>query len=131
MNYTYYPGCSARGTGRPYEESLQAVFEALGSGLVALDDWNCCGATAYPAVDMAKSFALSARNFALAEDARPGTEPVDLVAPCAGCYRALLRTERALSRTGAAWPTGLVERCAWPGCATRAALGHAIRSTYS
>ena len=100
MSYAYYPGCSARGTGRSYEESLLAVFEALGAGLDALDDWNCCGATAYPAVDAVKGFALSARNFALAEDARPGTEPVDLVAPCAGCYRALLKSERALADGG-------------------------------
>ncbi|MGP8161382.1 MAG: CoB--CoM heterodisulfide reductase iron-sulfur subunit B family protein [Candidatus Dormibacteria bacterium] len=101
MNYAYYPGCSARGTGRSYEESLYAVFEALGARLDALDNWNCCGATAYPAVDRAKGFALSARNLALAEDTRPGSEPVDLVAPCAGCYRALLKTERALADGGA------------------------------
>ena len=51
MSYSYYPGCSANGTGRPYEESLLAVFETLGTGLDALDDWNCCGATAYPSTD--------------------------------------------------------------------------------
>jgi len=101
MTYAYYPGCSAAGTGRSYEESLLSVFAALGSGLDALDDWNCCGATAYPAVDAAKGFALSARNFALAEEARPGTGPVDLVAACAGCYRALLKTERVLAHGGA------------------------------
>lgn len=61
MSYAYYPGCSARGTGRSYEESLLAVFEALGAGLDALDDWNCCGATAYPAVDEVKGLALSAQ----------------------------------------------------------------------
>jgi heterodisulfide reductase subunit B len=100
VNYAYYPGCSAAGTGRSYEESLLAVFASLGSGLDALEDWNCCGATAYPAVDTAKGFALSARNLALAEGAMPGTQPVDLVAPCAGCYRALLKTERALADGG-------------------------------
>ena len=101
MSYSYYPGCSAAGTGRPYEESLLAVFETLGTGLDALDDWNCCGATAYPSTDLEKGFALSARNLALAEDARPGEEAVDLVAPCAGCYRALLKTERMLRDGGA------------------------------
>jgi heterodisulfide reductase subunit B len=101
VSYSYYPGCSAHGTGRPYEESLLAVFETLGSGLDALDDWNCCGATAYPSSDLAKGFALSARNLALAEDAWPGEDTVDLVAPCAGCYRALLKTERMLDDGGA------------------------------
>jgi heterodisulfide reductase subunit B len=100
MSYAYYPGCSAAGTGRSYDESLLAVFDALGAELDPLDDWNCCGATAYPAVDAVKGLALSARNLALAETAQPGPDPVDLVAPCAGCYRALLKTERALADAG-------------------------------
>ena len=101
MSYTYYPGCSAKGTGRSYEESLRAVFGALGTGLDELEDWNCCGATGYPAVDAAKAAALSARNLALAESAQPGPEPVDVIAPCAGCYRALLKTERTFADGGA------------------------------
>ena len=101
MSYAYYPGCSAKGTGRAYEESLHAVFGALGTGLDELEDWNCCGASGYPAVDAAKAAALSARNLALAESARPGPGSVDVVAPCAGCYRALLKTERTLADDGA------------------------------
>ena len=103
MSYAYYPGCSAKGTGRSYEESLRAVFEALGTGLDELEDWNCCGASGYPAVDMAKAVALSARNLALAEGARPGPAPVNVIAPCAGCYRALLKTKRH-SPTAGPWP---------------------------
>jgi heterodisulfide reductase subunit B len=102
MRYAYYPGCSAKGVGRAYEESLLAVFEGLDSGLDELDDWNCCGATAWPSVDEDKARALSARNLALAESARPGPEPADLVAACAGCYRALLGTERSLAESSAA-----------------------------
>ncbi|MGA3353882.1 MAG: CoB--CoM heterodisulfide reductase iron-sulfur subunit B family protein [Acidimicrobiales bacterium] len=97
MSYAYYPGCSARGTGKPYEESLLAVFQRLGADLDTLTDWNCCGATAYPAMDALKGYALSARNLALAEKVHPGAAPVDLVAPCAGCYRALLKAERAMA----------------------------------
>lgn len=97
MSYAYYPGCSAHGTGKPYEESLLAVFDELGADLDVLADWNCCGATAYPALDGAKGYALSARNLALAEKVHPGTGPVDLVAPCAGCYRALLKAQRAMN----------------------------------
>ena len=58
MNYAYFPGCSAKGSGRSYEESLLAVFGALGSGLDEIKDWNCCGAAAYPSVDMAKALAF-------------------------------------------------------------------------
>ncbi len=100
MSYAYFPGCSAKGSGRSYEESLQAVFRTLGSGLDEIEDWNCCGAAAYPSVDMAKSFALSARNLILAEGRQPGDEPVDVLAPCAGCYRSLLKTQQALNDGG-------------------------------
>ncbi len=96
MNYTYYPGCSLKGSSSGYEESLLAVFEALGIGLDELEDWNCCGATAYAAVDQIKAFAMAARNLALAEDTADGPAPVDLMAPCAGCYMTLLKTQRYL-----------------------------------
>jgi heterodisulfide reductase subunit B len=100
MSYAYFPGCGSTGTGRPYEESLVAVFQALGSGLDAIDDWNCCGATAYPTIDPAQATALCARNFALAERAHPEAKQLDVVAPCAGCYRALLKAEKAMAEGG-------------------------------
>jgi heterodisulfide reductase subunit B2 len=96
MNYAYYPGCSLKDSSNSYEESLLSVFERLGAGLDELDDWNCCGATAYSAVDQMKAFAMTARNLALAEGTASGPAPVDLVAPCAGCYMTLLKTQRYL-----------------------------------
>jgi heterodisulfide reductase subunit B len=98
--YTYYPGCSAKGVGRAYEESLLAVFEHLGAGLDELEDWNCCGATAWASVDEDQAFALAARNLALTEDRSPGGGPIDLVAACTGCYRALVKAEHALGEPG-------------------------------
>jgi len=100
QRYTYYPGCSAKGVGRGFTESLDAVFEHLGAGLDELDDWNCCGATAWPSVDEDQAFALSARNLALAEAHAPDAGPIDVLASCTGCYRALLKTERALDHSG-------------------------------
>jgi heterodisulfide reductase subunit B len=85
--YDYYPGCSLKGTGKPYEESLLAVFSALQVGLDELEDWNCCGATAYMAVDELQAVALATRNLALAE--RSGR---DLVAPCNACWLVLNKT---------------------------------------
>jgi heterodisulfide reductase subunit B len=79
---------------------LLAVFETLGSGLDVLDDWNCCGATAYPSINLDQAAALSSRNLALAEAAHPGPGPVDVVAPCAGCYRALVRTQKTMADGG-------------------------------
>lgn len=96
MNYAYYPGCSLKGSSSMYERSLMAVYEALGCGLDELEDWNCCGATAYGAVDQMKAFAMAARNLALAEATAGDSAPIDLVAPCAGCYMTLLKTQRYL-----------------------------------
>ncbi len=45
MEYSYYPGCSLHSTGREFNDSVQAVFNALKIGLVELEDWNCCGAS--------------------------------------------------------------------------------------
>jgi heterodisulfide reductase subunit B len=98
--YAYYPGCSATGLGRGFTESLDAVFAHLGVGLEDLEDWNCCGTSAWTSVDQDQAFALSARNLALAEDRAPGGGPVDLIASCTGCYRSLLNTERALATPG-------------------------------
>ena len=67
MRYAYYPGCSLEATGRPYEESVQAIAKALGIELVELDDWNCCGATAYMSVNEILSFSLTARNLGQAK----------------------------------------------------------------
>ena len=53
--------------------------------LVEVEDWNCCGATAYSHVDELLAQVLSARNLALAEK----EERFDLVAPCSGCFKNL------------------------------------------
>ncbi len=92
MEYLYYPGCSLEGSGKPYDESVRAVFRALGVGLEELNDWNCCGATIYMSVDEPTSLAISARNLALAER----NEGCHLVAPCSACYTVLLKTNRFL-----------------------------------
>jgi heterodisulfide reductase subunit B len=96
MSYLYYPGCSLKSTGRSYEESMLAVFDALNLPIKELEDWNCCGATAYMSISELKAFALCARNFALAEKAAEGAAPVDLVAPCAACYLGLNKAYRYL-----------------------------------
>lgn len=82
MKYSYFPGCSLKGTGRAYEEALLLVLNILGVEIKELDDWNCCGATAYMAVDEIKSCVLAARNLALAE--KEGF--TEMMAPCSACY---------------------------------------------
>jgi heterodisulfide reductase subunit B len=89
MSYIYYPGCSLKSTGRAYEESILEVFKALNHPLTELEDWNCCGATAYMSISELKAFTLCARNLALAERQDKGAEVTDLVVPCAACYLGL------------------------------------------
>jgi len=96
MNYWYYPGCSLKGNGKPYEESLLAVFRELDVPLWELNDWNCCGATSYMSIDEVQAFALASRNLALTERAArevPDGTP-QLVAPCNACFLVLTKTQR-------------------------------------
>ena len=92
MTYLYYPGCSLKGNGKAYEESALQVFKALDMQFEELDDWNCCGATAYMAISELQAFALSARNLAIAEKHISGNGTIDLIAPCAACYLVLNKT---------------------------------------
>ena len=92
MKYSYFPGCSLKGLGRAYEESLLPVMRYLGVELIELDDWNCCGATAYMSVDEQEACVLAARNLAIAEK----TGPQDLLTPCSACYLVLNKTKHNL-----------------------------------
>lgn len=104
MKYGYFPGCSLKGTGRAYEESLLPVMKHLGVEMVEINDWNCCGATAYMAVDEGKACALAARNLAIAE--KDGLQQV--MAPCSACYLVLNKTQHYLQESRAM--RGLVEK---------------------
>jgi heterodisulfide reductase subunit B2 len=91
MRYTYYPGCSLESAAKAYDISLRTVFRLLGHDLNELEDWNCCGSTAYTSVAETTALAVCARNLALAEQ-----QGVDLVAPCSACYTVLNKTDRFL-----------------------------------
>ncbi len=92
MRYAYFPGCSSDATSRAYGESVNVVAAALGMELAEIEDWNCCGATAYMGVNEVLSFCLSARN--LSQAARAGGT---LVTPCNACFTNLRKTEAYLS----------------------------------
>jgi len=90
--YSYYPGCSLMATNRAYDISARNVAGALGVELVELDDWNCCGATAYMPIREKRSFVLSARNLAIAE--KQGRQLVTL---CSACYVVLRKTNKYMA----------------------------------
>jgi heterodisulfide reductase subunit B len=80
--YAYYPGCSLEKMAMSYHVSTVETTSRLGIELQELEDWNCCGATAYFHLDELLANTLCARNLAIAEK-----EHLDLVAPCAACYK--------------------------------------------
>jgi heterodisulfide reductase subunit B len=93
MRYSYFPGCSLDSTARPYGESVEAVASALGMELVEVDDWNCCGATAYMGVNEILAFSLGARN--LCQASKIGAGP--LVTPCSACFTNLRKTDKYMA----------------------------------
>ena len=92
MKVAYYPGCSLHATARAYDESIRSIAGLMNLTLQEIDDWNCCGATAYMNVNEVLSFSLSARNLALA--AKTG---LPVVSPCSACYTNLRKTEKYLA----------------------------------
>ncbi len=91
--YAYFPGCSLEKIAQSYHLSAIETTRKLDVDLQELEDWNCCGATAYFHVDELLSYTLSARNLAMAE--RKG---LDLVAPCSACYKNSYFTNRHLQQ---------------------------------
>jgi heterodisulfide reductase subunit B len=102
MKYVYYPGCSLKSSGRPYEDSLLEVLRAAGLDVEELAGWNCCGATAYMSVDESDAMALAGRNLALAEKGRPKGkgEVIDMIAPCSACYLVLMKAKKQIEDEG-------------------------------
>jgi heterodisulfide reductase subunit B len=80
--YAYFPGCSLEKMAVSYHQSAVETSRKLGVEFKELEDWNCCGATAYFHVDELLAYTLTARNLAMAEK-----EGLDLVAPCSACYK--------------------------------------------
>ena len=95
MRYLYYPGCSAEATGKAYDISTRVMMDKLGVELIELDDWNCCGATSYFSVRELDSFAIAARNLAIAQ--KQGDE--DLCVICNACYTTLAKTNRYMDES--------------------------------
>jgi heterodisulfide reductase subunit B len=108
--YAYYPGCSMKGNALHYEESILPVFAKVGLPLEELDDWNCCGATAYFSVDDTMAAAICGRNLSLAEKAGK-----DIVAPCAGCFLTLKKSSAFLA-SGEAKATRILDDLKRVGC---------------
>jgi heterodisulfide reductase subunit B len=79
--FSYYPGCSLKGTSKELDESIRGVLDLLDITIHELEDWSCCGATSAHCLDQRLAIELPARNLALAEQNNR-----ELLVPCASCY---------------------------------------------
>ncbi|MHB8104089.1 MAG: CoB--CoM heterodisulfide reductase iron-sulfur subunit B family protein [Dehalococcoidales bacterium] len=93
--YSYFPGCAltAEGFGKAFDWSIKGVNRILDLEFTEIPDWNCCGTVPYDTLHEAASFAVCARNLALAEKMEG-----DLIAPCSSCYVFLSRTNQYLKQ---------------------------------
>lgn len=89
LEFSYYPGCSLEGMNKAYDKSARVVSKELGIDLTELNDWNCCGASAYMSIQELRAHLLSARNLALAEK-----EKKDLAVVCPACLTTLTKSNR-------------------------------------
>jgi heterodisulfide reductase subunit B len=87
MAYSYYPGCTQEVSTRAYDLSSRTVAAALGLELMEIDDWNCCGSSPSYSLREVETYALNARNLALAERQVPG-----------GCFGMMDKTNRRLAQ---------------------------------
>jgi heterodisulfide reductase subunit B len=112
MKYAYYPGCSLEKNAASYHISAMATAKALGIEFVEIDDWNCCGATEFIAVNRMAAYSLVARNLVLAKKkiaeskktngngktkSSNGAIQNQLIAPCSACFLNLSKAEHYLT----------------------------------
>jgi heterodisulfide reductase subunit B2 len=111
MRYGYFPGCSLERNAIAYQESLLAITSRLGMEFAEVDDWNCCGATEFIAVNRMRAYALVSRTLALAADqararavggnGQAPTRDHQLVAPCSACFLNLSKVDHYLGESPA------------------------------
>lgn len=84
MNYSYYPGCTLRTKAKDLDFYAKASLEALGSSLVEVPDWQCCGGVYSTAKDEIANKLSAVRALVAARNAGQ-----DLVTVCSACHNVL------------------------------------------
>lgn len=88
-SHQFFPGCSLKGFNEAYYKSAIVLGRLIGYELDEVEDWNCCGATAYFSISEERTFLANARNLALAEK-----KSDELTVACGACYAALSKAVR-------------------------------------
>jgi heterodisulfide reductase subunit B len=85
----FFPGCSLCGFNESYYKSAIALGNVIGYHLEEIEDWNCCGATAYSSMSEDRTLLADARNLAIAEK-----NSDELTVACSACYAVLSKAAR-------------------------------------
>jgi len=98
----YYKSCSLEASSKDYARSLEAGFARVGTELVPIRDWSCCGASSAHATSELLGLALPARDLALAEQTSSPVEGTergerDVLTVCSACYTNFRRTSEAVA----------------------------------
>ncbi len=78
----YYPGCSLHSTSKEFNDSTEAVCQALDMKLIEPKGWVCCGSSAAHKSDTEAALRLPMKNLSLIE--QNGFTEVTM--PCAACF---------------------------------------------
>ncbi|MBU1170529.1 MAG: CoB--CoM heterodisulfide reductase iron-sulfur subunit B family protein [Proteobacteria bacterium] len=92
MEVAYYPGCSLHQSSQFYDLQTKRIFSELGTKIVEINDWSCCGATSAGKFDDFLAVALPSRNLGIAENAGF----TEMLIPCSGCYSSHLMAKTRL-----------------------------------
>jgi heterodisulfide reductase subunit B len=85
MQLNFYPGCTIKTSAKNYETSARSALQHLGSELVEMDDWNCCGVVHSLTTDDLYHQIAPVRVLAHAEK----EHTKDIVTLCDMCYNTL------------------------------------------
>ncbi len=87
--YGFFPGCAYKNAAG-YKESVDAVNRALGIRFEIIEDWNCCGATAFFSLNEIEALGLCGRLFVLAR--LQGLS--EIVTICNACFTTLKKARK-------------------------------------
>ncbi|MCL2474745.1 MAG: CoB--CoM heterodisulfide reductase iron-sulfur subunit B family protein [Chloroflexi bacterium] len=82
MKIAYYESCSLPAMGKEYDQSIRFCCDKLGTELVKIEDWMCCGSTVTHHNSRLLSAALPMRNLMAVEK----MELDAVIVPCSACY---------------------------------------------
>ena len=87
----FYQGCCFQGQDAHMFETMKEVFKMIDIELELLEETTCCGGNTIDEENRKLSYAINARNIALAE-----ARGIDMLISCNTCYMVIAKAKRAL-----------------------------------